>query len=96
MVISYFLIGRYLKLFADSLVDSLEENDRNGRAAGTEVDWDRVRDGVRVTISKYLRSYMHYFQEASFGRTARYSAALVSTRNNVVMQREIFSSEIFL
>ena len=72
MVIGYFLIGRYLKLFADSLVDFFEENDRNGRAAGTEVDWDRVRDGVRVTVSKYLRFYMHGFQEALFGRTARY------------------------
>ena len=59
------------------------------------MDWDRVRDGVRVTISKYLRSYIHGFQEALFGRTVRYSAALVSTKNNIVIQREIFSSEIF-
>ena len=75
MVIGYFVIGRYLKLFANVLVDSFEKNyNKKGRAAGTEVDWDRFRDGVRVTISKYLRSNMHSFQDALFGTTARYSA----------------------
>ena len=49
------ILARHLKKIADDLVDFLEENELKG--GSSEVNWDRVRDGVQVTISKCFPSY---------------------------------------
>ena len=55
VVISYVILARHLKKHADDLVDSLEENKLKG--GSYEVNWDRVRDGVQVTIGKCFPLY---------------------------------------
>jgi hypothetical protein len=46
VIIFYAILGRYLKLFADGMVDILEAGGTTG------VDWGKVKDGIKVVISK--------------------------------------------
>ena len=52
------IVARLLKKIANDLVDFLEENELKG--GSSEVNWDRVRDGVQVTIGKCFLLYMDH------------------------------------
>ncbi len=57
MIVFSAIIGRYVKLLGNGIVDTLEESDV--KAGGTSgIDWDKIRDGIRVTISKFPSSIL--------------------------------------
>jgi hypothetical protein len=54
-------MGRYIKNLADGTVDYLRENDM--KAGGTSEElWDKFKDGIRVTISKFHHLLFFKFQ----------------------------------